>query len=304
MERHRRTWTEGGLSVPKTEHPNVYLKLRTNHSDDNPLRLNPDKGLPKDQAGDFQPHHLKGKHQKTSDQAADQSHLNDRLVGALRLEPSTNRDFLPKGDLDNLVTQQSVNHELSRRRYLPKKPMLRTLRRNDCVRIGSPLEHESARLSQLGLVQDIAHQHGSCCFQQVFAILLSMGSLKKIWSFIEEQVTDADLPLSKVRQDGVFQLRRRGDTQTPLKCLDKQSDIIKFVTFQWLVLAPVFGEAVGKKVSHFKAAKSQILPFVLWEKKDRRGGSGEVYRVEVHPDHHKFDKHEVSIIPSTVYVPE
>jgi hypothetical protein len=46
---------------------------------------------------------------------------------------------------------------------------------------------------------------------------------------------------------------------------------------------------------HYKVWEDQILPFVFWENTSRRGGSAEVHKVEIHPDHHNFDKHQVSI---------
>jgi hypothetical protein len=236
--------------------------------------------------------------QRTPSPPFDQSRLDHQLVVALRLEPSTNREFVPIGELNDLVTQESVHHELSKMEYFPTKIKHRTWRIATSVHIRSTSKHESAQAVEVGQVQSVPSQPTS--YQKVFAILMLMGRTKRIWSFVKEGVSDADLPLAKVRRDGIFELRRCGNAQAHLRCLRKQSDIIGFVTRQWCVLAPVFGQPDGEKLLHCDADKSQIMPFVYWENASRQGGSGEVHKARIHPDHHAFDNSEASTIQSTL----
>jgi hypothetical protein len=143
--------------------------------------------------------------------------------------------------------------------------------------------------------QAASPQSNRLCFQQIFAILLLMGRPKRIWDFVKEEVSDVDLPFVKVRNKGIFGLQRRDKPHSLVRCLKKQSDITEFATRQWCVLAPFFGESDGETISHHILAKGQILPFVHWQNLYRQGGSGQVYKATIHPDHHAFGRIEVRV---------
>jgi hypothetical protein len=234
-------------------------------------------------------------HEGAISHANDPSRLNHQLVLALRIEYYTNRPFVPMSTMNKLVTQKSVNRELSRMEYLPAKISHRTWRPKTHFRVHPSPDHSSVQPPQPRPGLDTQSQPDKACYQQIFTTLLLMGRSKKIWSFVKEEVCDADLPLCKVRKGGIFELQRRGDPQLSLRCLKKQNDIDGFVTCQLYVLALNFGKPDGEKVSHCKAWKGQILPFVFWENISRRGGSAEVHKAEIHPDHHDFDKDQVSM---------
>jgi hypothetical protein len=266
---------------------NDELSLRKTHSAvPNPCQ-NPAKSKPTGPREDI--------YQDMIGHLCDSCRLDDLLVLALSVERYTNRHFMPRNIMNKLVTQESVNRELSRIEYLPAKILHRTWRPKTHFRVRPLLEHHSAQHAQIAMAHGTLSHPDKASFQQVFTILMLMGCSKKIWSFVKERVCDADLPLTKIRQGGMFELRRYRDPQTPLKCLKKQSDICGFVTHQLCVLAPVFGESDEERLSHYKAWKGQILPFIFWENINRRGGSAEVYKAEIHPDHHTFDKKQVSL---------
>jgi hypothetical protein len=233
----------------------------------------------------------------------DGSRLEHQLSVALETEPSTHREFLPRGALDQVVTQKAVDQELSKFGYLPKRLKHRPWWPATNVRIGSVEEHEKLRRSQAVLTQTTTPQSDRLCFQQVLAILLMMGRPKKIWYFVKERVSDADLPLQKVCQNGrTFELCRCDKNQSRIRCLKKQRDIKDFAARQWCVLAPFFGNPDEEKWLHHVIQKGQILPFVHWENTWRPGGSGHVHKAKVHHDHHAFNKNEVHI-PRLTLVP-
>jgi hypothetical protein len=225
--------------------------------------------------------------ERTLSPVVDHSRLDHQLRLALKRDSSTGGKFVPIGDLKRLVTQKSVEHELSRIVYLPTKLLQHNWRSPIDIRIELPPAYEGARHGQATPVIEGNHtQSDMPCFRKIFAILLFMGRPRKIWSFVKERVSDADLPL----QDGIFELRRRGKTQPPLKCLKKPNDISQFLMYQWWVLAPFFCELESGIVSHYKVSENQVLPFICWGNTGRQGGSAEVHKASIHPDHHGFGK--------------
>lgn len=131
----------------------------------------------------------------------------------------------------------------------------------------------------------------------MFSILLFIGRVHKIWSFVKEGVSDVDLPLAKITQHGTLQLSRSGEFGAPLRCLREVRDFDEFVTRQWRVLIPVLGDPVGEKLLHCATWKDHVrLPFLSWEDEGRTGGFGQVHKVKIHPDHHTFVEDEVNAI--------
>jgi hypothetical protein len=214
----------------------------------------------------------------------DDTRLYDQLRPALKHELCTDQKFVPRRTLEKLVTQESVDHELSRIVYLPTKFLRRTWRRSIDVRIELPRKEEGAQHEQASDTTATVPPD-MVCYQKIFAILVFVGETKRIWSFVDARISDADLPLTS-DDEGILRLLR--------KCLKKSSHIDKFLKCQWWVLAPFFGGS-NETVPHCEASKDHMLPFTYWEDTGREGGFGRVYRAIVHPEHHEFDKTEVSL---------
>ncbi|CAN9309540.1 unnamed protein product [Alternaria alternata] len=125
----------------------------------------------------------------------DDTRLYDQLRPALKHELCTDQKFVPRRTLEKLVTQESVDHELSRIVYLPTKFLRRTWRRSIDVRIELPRKEEGAQHEQ---ASDTAATvpPDMVCYQKIFAILVFVGETKRIWSFVDARISDADLPLT------------------------------------------------------------------------------------------------------------
>jgi hypothetical protein len=225
------------------------------------------------------------------------SRFADRLAGVFEQEALTDRDFIPNGKLDLLVTQKSVDQELSRIEYLPaylrhrlwRKTHPRIVASSRCLSSGA----RSSPAPDGGTTKDAAEKN----FQKIFAILVLIRRPEKIWAFVKEGVHDDDLPLCSNRTDTaegtVYLLRRMMDSQAGLKCLTARSDVRDFLKRQWFVLAPSFNPSEATLVPRLLIANGEILPFLRWKNQSHRGGSGEIYRVTIHPDHHSFDPNQV-----------
>ncbi|RII16249.1 hypothetical protein CUC08_Gglean002687 [Alternaria sp. MG1] len=293
---HRKTQSENIAGQTATTNIEGRTPPRRNRSAVNSLSLGVECGQQIDQGSEVkktqsQEPEKTGKPIRTA--VFDRPRLDHQLVVALKDDDSTHRKFLPNGDLARLVTQELVDRELSRskKEYFATKILRRSwLSSNKYVRVEPSMEHEYIRHGQVGLPDGAATQPDVPCYQKVFAILMFMGRQRKIKAFVKEQVCDTDLPL-EVKN---FELRRRSDDQSVLKCLKEPSDIEQFVTFQWRVLARTFHKTDDGKHPHFEATVNEVLPFTSWKFTGRWGASGKVYKAEVHPDHHAFDEKEES----------
>ncbi|KAH7398888.1 kinase-like domain-containing protein [Phaeosphaeria sp. MPI-PUGE-AT-0046c] len=216
------------------------------------------------------------------------SRFADRLAGVFEQEALTDRDFIPIGKLDELVTQTSVNQELARIEYLPAYVRHRLWRKTRPLIVIPSRQHGNG-----GAMSRQTENN----FQKIFAILVWIRCPDRIWAFVKEEVHDGDLPLRlehiSTSQGIVESLRRKTGSPADLTCLKARRDIREFVNHQWFVLAPSFNPSEMTPVPRLIVSKGQILPFLDWDNKIQQGGSGEVSKVTIHQDHHSFTAQQV-----------
>ena len=230
------------------------------------------------------------------------SRFADRLADVYEQDAFSGYEFIPIGGLDLLVTQESVDRELSRIEYLPAYLRYR-LWRNTHPRIVASSNRPSPNTISLPALKENAVKIATGKnLQKIFTILVLIRCPEKIWAFVKEEVHDGNLPLGSYCTDGTNGtsglLVRLEEPQTGLKCLTARSDVRDFLRRQWSVLARSFTPSEVTPVPRLSIAKGEILPFLRWKHTGRRGGSSEVYQVIIHPDHHRFDNNEVREICS------
>jgi hypothetical protein len=223
--------------------------------------------------------------------------LGDRLSAMLRNDTMNGRLFIPRVDLDRVVTQTSVDKELLRKAYLPARISHKTRRSTARLRIEPSPKYGS--VSQISVIKEAQTDNGTvqASFQQIFAILLLIDRPTRIWAFLREGICDADLPLTMSRKHGHFtgpESQRDRKSLIPLSCLKSWSDISRFVDQQWTVLVPVFKKSSAERISHHKGSNNQSLPFIDWKYSGRGGRFGDIYRARIHPAHHEFGDDAVS----------
>lgn len=230
--------------------------------------------------------------------------LEDQLKAAMKESNESHRKFLPQDQLDKIITKTVVDNELSKLRNLLRK-YARSWKQLTSVPIEGRKPDRNGK-GHVGAKSDsiLSKYHQppkelqEKSYRKIFAILLFIRRPSRLWSFVEDGVCDADLPLIKVPRkkgpEGRFHLRREKDPRTPLRCLMKwrEGTIYDFAETQWIVLAPQFRKPNGKDVLHIRLQPKQPLPFTSWRPMPR-GGYGQVYRAKVHYSHHAFDKDEV-----------
>lgn len=133
--------------------------------------------------------------------------------------------------------------------------------------------------------------------RRILGILLYMHpeDLRLFHCFVNENITDEDLPLTSMGTDDVsFRTRRERENTTMFKEWD-YNDITLFYCYQPIFIAPFF-DIQEKRLCNYVLDEAIQLPWLNYELKTR-GGNGMVHRVEIHPSHHNFRPLEVRSNP-------
>jgi hypothetical protein len=145
----------------------------------------------------------------------------------------------------------------------------------------------------------------------LFAILAYIGKAGDICSFLDEEVTDHDLPFERSNRSDKdrFHLCRSG--QKEIRSLEQwdPKKLEKLGVNQWIMLAPIFAGQIPQK--HRKLHMNTILPFIGFQRIGEEGemnisltggGYSTIFRAQIHPSHHHFQDHlpdevRLSVIP-------
>ncbi|CAN9404024.1 unnamed protein product [Alternaria alternata] len=210
--------------------------------------------------------------------------------------------------LDSL--QRTFNMQGRDQEFLPNGALYRLINTETVVQV---------------LIKDLSHSHtsgsirqlaGRVCseslvihrgkekiktFRKIFALLVIVECTSLISSFLEEDVSDLDLPLSSLKskaRSGLCRIDASGKpSNTLLQCFQppKWSPIKlrNFQEYQWKLLAPFFAQDDDGDVKHYALHDHHIIPFIPpddAEEEDmyRTGGFGKVFMVRIHSDHHNF----------------
>jgi serine/threonine protein kinase len=140
-------------------------------------------------------------------------------------------------------------------------------------------------------------------FRLVFVILVLVERSKHILSFLDENVSDLDLPLVPVKEYGiVLGMQRRTSTtdRIPhdlLGCFDEDgwspSSMEQFDRYQWFMLAPFFSDGKCGQINHYPLHDQHILPFLSRgraedDDEEGQGGYARVMMVTLHHAHHEL----------------
>ncbi|KAK8000983.1 kinase-like domain-containing protein [Apiospora marii] len=236
--------------------------------------------------------HFKGQNRINSNSNSScrlsQKTLEDQLFDARHFaqRPHTEnwRGFIPKGQLDGIITEESVFGEL--------KACLSN-------QIGSEEIREYAKCVCRDKKSELPDGRTKLkSFKSIFALLVLFRKPAEIIDFLKEDVSDIDLPL--VSHGGTHHIGRRnrmfkpGEEETTLLgCFFKWSRIESesFLNYQWMMISPFFKESQYNDVQHYELHENHILPWIASDEDDyfeQQGGFGTVFPVRIHKEHHNF----------------
>lgn len=229
--------------------------------------------------------------------------LQDRIFAELIRTHDRTKGFFPRPLLSTLITEDCIIKELTRTAseiYSPSR--IRAHAKSICEERPLPRRQDDNKPPKIK------------SFKKIFAILVLIEKTSSIRKFLEEDVNDLDLPLSKyseLNNGPLFHLRRSHTRDESLECFQDWTryQIGGFEEWQWSTISPFFHKGLRKDVQHFPLQNSVVLPFVPSTDDDRRdeqnehrteivGGFGCVFEARIHPDHHNFDLRKVSTIPT------
>ncbi|KAF4161116.1 hypothetical protein CNMCM6069_006079 [Aspergillus lentulus] len=121
---------------------------------------------------------------------------------------------------------------------------------------------------------------------KLFAILVSRKRGADILRFLDEGISDTDLPFfMKPARTGSERMTLQTNGGRDIKALSEWTDpeIKSLAKKQWRMLAPVFEQ--GK---HYDFPVAQILPFTNSGRIEIESGFSEVFQAFIHPAHHTF----------------
>lgn len=206
-----------------------------------------------------------------------------RLFCAMQENRRTQKDarmeFVPVGMLESILIKRRVQREVERLRPI--------------------------KCTQEEIVEKVCDDDPEP-YLKIFAILAIIKRLDAIEDFVHEKISDLDLPLRRrprKRVQSLYRLRsaRNRGKSGRLKCLQEWTpwDLDMLFRKQWCVIAVFFSRDPDKGktgVPHMSLKDEQILPFlpdpVTDDYEGIEGGFGTVWRVYIHPDHHKFQIEE------------
>ena len=195
------------------------------------------------------------------------------------------RKFIPKDELCRVVNTESVTRELVKElSKVHSHEQIRSYAKNVCREsVTGEMRKGKAKIKS---------------FRKIFALLVLVEAASSILLFLEEDVSDQDLPLTLVRHQGTDELYRKSDQhKVPLRCFKHEMwspvKLENFQEYQWWMLAPFFSPDEDGIVKHYILRDEHILPFIASNDKedqiaDKTGGYGKVIMVRIHADHHNF----------------
>jgi hypothetical protein len=219
--------------------------------------------------------------------------LQDRLLAALQETPgyAEKKGFFPMELLATLVNEECVAKEL--------KMEFKDFLDNDTIR--------NYAQNICGIAPALNRERRPAIFKKIFVTLVLSEKTSIIIRFLKEKVTDEDLPLVKISRPGkprIFDLARRSKSEVALGCFGAwtQCAIRRFEEWQWTTLAPYFARSERKNVKHWILQDQTILPFVsdsrreedIYDRLEFEGGFSQVFKVDIHPEHHDFYDPHVS----------
>jgi hypothetical protein len=219
--------------------------------------------------------------------------LQDIFFGALVKLHDEKKGFFPRKKLSKLVTKDCVLNELTRSLGdTHSQSQIKSYAQRVCDEIELPKENDDNRPPRI------------MSFKKIFVILVMIQKTSSISKFIEEGVTDLDLPIGKRPKAGTdarIDLRLSRAPEDELQCFHNwtQFEIVSFEEWQWTTISPFFHKGSRKDVQHFCLPDSAILPFTFDSSRDKKalsemeGGYGRVFEVNIHEDHHEFDPSKV-----------
>ena len=222
--------------------------------------------------------------------ASPEDTLQKRLLSGYHALQEGKKGFFPRRHVRRVFHEQAVREVLSEKLNLTRGKIDDYIRRMNLPASRSPeygSEKEPRRRS----------------YVNIFAILILTEKTASISDFLDQEIGDDALPLTKeIREkSGRLELRPRRGSKHRIRLFDKWSfpQRINFYDWQWTVNAPYFYKE-DERVCRFRLQAQVILPFInpdlnegYPEAEEHEGGFSSVSKAYIHADHYDFGSSKV-----------
>jgi hypothetical protein len=218
--------------------------------------------------------------------------LEERLYAELCPTTQPRHEFIPMGRLNSIINEAAVRREMDR------DPILSRLQDDQKATLTKQIcQPHRIATSPRGVYTS---------YRKIFAILVLIYEVDQITQFLNYEVTDSDLPLVNPEGSRNFELRRSHAPKEALQCFEgwKIGHKRQFFEWQWAMLAPFLSRTRDGQVAFYDFPDRTVLPFTKeatqshqkeYEPLERaEGGYGDVFKVQIHPEHHNFQDYIVS----------
>lgn len=228
--------------------------------------------------------------------------LQNRILGILRKIPGhyEKKEFLPENELTELMTEERVTKELQLCFEDNRMPV------------------DSATITEFakkicGTTSEHAAEH--ITYIKIFAILALCDKPQAIFNFLDEMISDKDLPLVRLPTSeatpNLYDLTRKG-CSNKLECFRgwTHTATMGFEELQWTTIAPFFRCGGRKNNEHLVLQDKAVLPFEYdsrfasnsqpYQRLEFEDGFSNVFKVRIHRNHHNLCKPDVGCPPGLV----
>ena len=214
----------------------------------------------------------------------DQGHLATLLRRALKRHPHEEKGFfLPINTLEDIIRGDRVLQ------WLKANKRLQGLTLDELIKVTKQICEDQS-------IPSGSQKAKYRSFRKVFTILVLLEKEEAIQDFIKEDISDQDLPLRVLWEDGRPVARRKTKDAVLNSFKNGWSDPLfdLFDSYQWWITAPYFyqkGKERQRKPRFFEFHDRVVLPFLEdkeRETEDGLGGFSNVWQVKIHDAHHDF----------------
>ena len=200
--------------------------------------------------------------------------------------------FFPRGSIEEIIDERVVAETIrSGKQYLTPEPSEAEI-----------AEYARRVIKSTILVEG---EERPTSYRKIFAILVLMRRGWEVVLFVQNGISDTNLPLETVLDEtqNLVYLRHPSDLATPLSFLEHWGCLEhpQFEEWQWKMVAPFFAKGEGQGRSQFYLLSGKdIMPWTHYEGPIHYGGYSHISRVYIHPCHHKFDNSKVRLALQTI----
>lgn len=125
--------------------------------------------------------------------------------------------------------------------------------------------------------------------QILFAILVLIKQTKRLGGFYDAGICDRHFPFTKGK-NGMLEARKTGprDEKRPLFPSNEKSFMRRFYLEQWNICVPIISMHPGNQPAEYKLHPKTTMPWTYREPVSKHGGHAEVFKIKIHPHHHRF----------------